>query len=398
MISTVQIISIIVVSVSFLAFLFYILQYAVKQKEMRDRALGGLSSRNGTGMLDSNEYRYRYYAGSNNSPSGFRVEIDAASEGSFKVAREGRFDRLAKRLGITTEIQTGDRDFDEDFFITTSDNEFAQSFFSSSDKRRAIRDIFEKGFNRIEHDGQTMVAICSPFKMDERIDESLLRQLASDLVTLAQRMPHISQAPLWSGPSSTWKTRRILAFSMAILVSILGAAAVFIGLSRYRPFDLLSVFLDSLKWSLPACVVYVALAVSLLKGRSTSHRELVIVVPIALTGLILGGWGGEMVCNGYLDTSEVTTHRARVVLKTESRSKNGTTYRAHVASWRNTGSEKIRVTHAEYRAIRKNQTVLALDTKPGRLGFEWLKEYRLDRGETGGPHSEIASRIADSTQ
>jgi hypothetical protein len=78
--------------------------------------------------------------------------------------------------------------------------------------------------------------------------------------------------------------------------------------------------------------VYAALAVVLLKGRSSSHRELLIAVPIALTGLILGGWGGEMVLNGCLDRSEVANHRAKVLWKSKSTSDNSTTYYTHVES------------------------------------------------------------------
>ena len=369
---------IVAMSVSFLSFIFFIIYFALKQKRMRDKALEKLGSPSGAGRIDSVEYRYRYYPGSKNSPSSFRVEIDAPSDKLFKVAREGGFDRLSKRLGISTEIQTGDRDFDENFYITTNDNKFIQSFFGSSAKRQAVRDIFSNGFNRVEHDGKRMVAICSPFKMDKEIDQSLLTHLASDLIRLGEGMPHVSQSPLWANQSSAWKTNRIMVFSIAFLVSVIGITALVIGLSRYNPLDTFAVFLDSLKWSIPAFVIYAGLAVFLLKGRSSSHRELLVAVPIALTGLILGGWGGEMVLNGYLDRSQTAHHQARVLLKTKSTSDNSTTYYAHVESWRGGGTEKIRISHADYLAIRENRTALALDTKSGRFGFEWLENYRLD--------------------
>ncbi len=286
---------IVAMSVSFLSFILFVIHYALKQKRMRDKALEKLGSPSGTGVLDSVEYRYRYYPGSKNSPSSFRVEIDAPSEKSFKVAREGGFDRLSKRLGISTEVQTGDQDFDENFYITTDDNEFIQSYFSSSAKRQAVRNIINAGFNRVEHDGKRMMAICSPFKIDKEIDQSVLTDLVSDLISLGQQMPHLSQSPVWPNQSPAWKTNRIMIFSTAVLVSVIGTIALVIGMSKYSPFDKLAVFLDSLKWSIPAFIVYAGLAVLLLKGRSSSHRELLIAVSIALTGMILGGWGGEMV-------------------------------------------------------------------------------------------------------
>lgn len=387
---------IVTMSASFLSFILFVIYFALKQKRMRKKAFEKLGSPSGTGRVDSVEYRYRYYPGSKNSPSSFRVEIDTPSDKSFKVTREGGFDRLSKRLGISAEVQIGDQDFDENFYITTNDNEFGQFYFSSSAKRQAIRDIFSAGFNRVEHNGKTIVAICSPFKMDREIDQALLTNLASDLIRLGQQMPRISQSPMWVNQSSAWKTNRTVVFSVTFLVFFISIAALIIGISKYSPFDKLAVFLDSLKWSIPAFIVYAGLAVFLLKGRSSSHRELLIVVSIAIIGLILGGWGGEMALNGYLDKSKTAHHRARVLKKSKSTSKNGTTYYARVESWRGSGTEKIRISHADYRAIRENQTELALDTKSGRFGFEWLEKYRLDNRGTSESSKGAVPEFAGS--
>ena len=94
---TAQRIIIAVMSICFLSIVLLVIRLALKQKRMRGKALEKLSSPNGTGTLDSVEYRYRYYPGSKNSPSSFRVEIDAPSGSSFKVTREGGFDRLSKQ-------------------------------------------------------------------------------------------------------------------------------------------------------------------------------------------------------------------------------------------------------------------------------------------------------------
>jgi hypothetical protein len=364
---------------------------------MRDKALLKLDFPSGTGMIDAVEYRYHYYPGSKNSPSSFRVEIDAPSDISFKVTREGGFDRLSKRLGISAEVQTGDQDFDDNFYITTDDNQFIQAFFGSSEKRQAVRDIFSAGFNRVEHNGKAMVVVCSPFKIDKEIDQSQLTNLASDLIRLGQQMPQISHSPIWMNQSSAWKTSRAVVFSVTFLCFFISIAALIISISKYSPFDKLAVFLDSLKWSIPAFIVYAGLAVFLLKGRSSSHRELLVIISIAIIGLIIGGWGGEMVLNGYLDKSETAHHRVRVLSKSKSTPKNGTTYYARVESWRGSGTEKIKIRHADYRAIRENQTELALDTRSGKFGFEWLEKYSLDNRDTSESPKRTEPKLADSS-
>lgn len=388
---------IVAMSASFFSLILFVIYFASKQKRMRKKAFEKLDSPNGTGKVDSVEYRYRYYPGSKNSPSSFRVEIDVPSDISFKVAREGGFDRLSKRLGISAEVQTGDQDFDDNFYITTDDNEFIQAFFGSSEKRQVVRDIFSAGFNRVEHNGKTMVAVCSPFKMDKEVDQSQLTNLASDLIRLGRQMPQISQSPAWMNQSSAWKTSRTVVFSVTFLFFFISIAALVISISKYSPFDKLAVFLDSLKWSIPAFIVYAGLAVFLLKGRSSSHRELLVIISIAIIGLIIGGWGGEMALNGYLDKSETAHHRVRVLSKSKSTSKNGTTYYAHVESWRRPGTEKIKIRHADYRAIREKQTELALDTKSGKFGFEWLEKYSLDNRDTSESPKRAEPKLADSS-
>jgi hypothetical protein len=103
-----------------------------------------------------------------------------------------------------------------------------------------------------------------------------------------------------------------------------------------------------------------------------------------------------MVLNGYLDKSETAHHRVRVLKKSKSTSKNGTTYYARVESWRKSGTEKIKIRHADYRAIRENQTELALDTKSGKFGFEWLEKYCLDNRDASESHEQSVPKLADS--
>lgn len=127
---------IVMMSVSFLSFILFIMHFALKQKRMREKALEKLGSPSGSGMLNLVEYRYRYYPGSKNSPSSFRVEIDAPSDKSFKVAREGGFDRFSKRIGISTEVQTGIRIL---IRISTSLLMITNSFSPSSAHQRNDR-------------------------------------------------------------------------------------------------------------------------------------------------------------------------------------------------------------------------------------------------------------------
>ena len=140
-------------------------------------------------------------------------------------------------------------------------------------------------------------------------------------------------------------------------------------------------FLYSLDYIIPALILYTFLAVVYLKGRSSSHKDLLINLLIALFGIPLSGYYGVMAINGYSDTSDGTVHEVLVLKKRYTRSKDGQHYYVTTESWRdNRPEEEIRVTSGFYQKAMPKTTVAVISTKPGRLGFEWLYSYGIGGG------------------
>jgi hypothetical protein len=141
---------------------------------------------------------------------------------------------------------------------------------------------------------------------------------------------------------------------------------------------MLRMALDSLYYSLPLCFVLLALAFVLLKGRSRSHREFIIVAMIVLSGIPLSGAGARMFFNGYLDISEPATYTVETVSKYVSRSDDSTSYHLLLSSWRSAGdTEKLSVSSSEFDSVVPGQTRVAVTTKAGRYGYEWVSSYRI---------------------
>lgn len=361
--------------------LFFVLRY---QREQKRKAIGMLEMADGqtmgSAMVEGVEYRWHYYEGSKNNPSFFKVLIDCESEGSFKIAEETGFDKFAERMGINVELKTGDIEFDENYYLTSDHVEFSRMFFDSSKRRQAIREIFGNGFNQVEFDGMEMAAVLSPFKREQPIDDAIVERTAANLIDLIENMPEV---PDILGPAGGgWKARRVIAFAVPGLLLVGGVTLLFLSLAKYTPLDPWRLVFSSLKISLPLLVVYLWLALQLLKGRSTSHRELIIVAIISLTAFPLAGAGSKAFLNASLDTGVATAHRAPVVHKYYSISDDDETYYALVESWREPDStEKITVTSGEYSRIDPGSALITVVTKPGKFGYEWIVQYRIEHYE-----------------
>ena len=139
------------------------------------------------------------------------------------------------------------------------------------------------------------------------------------------------------------------------------------------------VFLATLPWSLLVFVAGGFLLGRTLRGRSTAHREFLLMTAIFVPFLPLGLWGGAMLANEKLDESAVVTHEARMTSKYIEPQKRGAYYYVVLESWRpGQSAETIRVSPEGYRDSREQQ-LWRVGTHAGRLGHEWVTSVELRR-------------------
>ena len=340
-------------------------------------AVGKGRAGSGSGTVDGVEYRYAYTPSSKNRASSLAVWVDCQSEGAYRLSRETGFDRFFKRLGVCCEISTGDDAFDEKFYITTDTVEFAREYFGNPQKREAATRVHGLGFTQLSLGKGGLRAVRSPFNLKKDFDSAMVENVASALVALSRDLPSVRSAGRF-GMGDDWKTRRALAFVVTVLCVACGFAGLLLGLTKYQPLDGLAVLLDSLTWSVPSMLVWGWLCMLLVRGRSSSHRELLVLWVLSLTGVPLAGFGGPATLNGMLDQSAAVEHEATVVDTYISRSDKSTTYYAVVESWRSgRGTEKISVSSWEYGKLKPRESALTVVTKPGRFGYEWLVDSRI---------------------
>ncbi|HLP45078.1 MAG TPA: hypothetical protein VK469_03990 [Candidatus Kapabacteria bacterium] len=379
--SLIEILPVLIVVIAVLAALIGIIVYIIrKQKakiiQLKEQGLLGKGAK-GQGNYEGVDYSYLHFRGGKNAPPFFKVSVKCPSNGDFKITRETRFDRFFKKLGICVELETRDKEFDDNFFITTDTVGFTREYLSKPEKRGAITEIFSKGFKEIKHDGKAaeLTASWNSFPRDRNMEIKTVEEIALLLGQLSREIPNIYEQE--TAENAGWKQKRSIVFAVPIFLLIAGIAGMVIGFSSYRPLDEGKIILNSFKYSLPGLLLFLWAAVQLLKGRSSSHRELITAIFLSLVGFSLAGMGGEITLNGWLDKGKPAVHQARVIAKYRSKNKNSYTYYAIVESWREGQfQEKIKVGRSVYDYLEPVQARMIITTKPGKFGFEWLMDFR----------------------
>jgi hypothetical protein len=327
----------------------------------------------GEGTYEGTTYRYKHFRGTDKAPPYFSITIPCTSSGAFTITPETKFDRFFKKLGVCVEIDTHDPGFDDTFYINTNTIPFTRSFLEKSVNRRSIQALFDLGFNHLKHDGQTLTLTWRNFPRRTQMEVETMEKAVAQLVEQGRNLAKITSFE--TPEPSTWKLKRLFAFAFPILLAVTGIAAMIIALSTYKPLDKGKLFVDSLKYSLPLLVLFTWFSLRLLKGRSSSHRELITVFFIALLAFPLAGFGYRGFLNGALDDSPPAVHQLIVLKKYYKRSKNKYKYYAVVNSWRKPETtERLRIKKSFYNYLQPGSSTISITTKPGKFGYEWIVE------------------------
>jgi len=357
-----------------------------RRQGKRDGFLSGKNGKSkfpgkGKGIYQGIEYTYEYFSGTGDQSSSFKISVACSSEGEFRVVRENAFDVFFKKLGVSREIQTGDPDFDRDFYILTDTVDFATAYFSDEARRRAIRRLFSSGITEVRLNRETLKVQWTPFELSGNPDPAFIEKAVDAMGGLTKEIPRFFRRSV-NPDSSGFKWKRRLGFGVPVFLSIAGGISIVAGMDLYRPLDLAALFIGSLRYSLPCLALFLWLAFLWLRGRASSHRELFILCSLSFSAYLIAGFGGLMVWNGFGDHEEAAVFESvTAVEKYEKKSDSGTTYYVGLRSWRGEGRvERLKIPRNFYGEIIPGKTVMTVSVKPGRLGFEWLYSLRLESG------------------
>ena len=302
--------------------------------------------------------------------------VPTFSIGRFSIRKETFFDNLAKGLGIAVEVQTENPDFDSSFYIDSSTPDYTEDLLSNQQIREEIKQIFEFGrCKSISLDQQMLSASFEVIlrlnlqyeKMSQDVIDNtadLLQRIATSLPRLNAKYPEADKSiKLWI-PAIV----KVLIATM-VICSYIGFAYIS---SQTSVIDKSQLFEYSSIYSLSCFFLCSILVTVILSRRSSSHRELLILLPVSFAAFLVFGYLAVDQINQRLDTASPVFHEELIMTKDVSRSKN-TCYYLNFTSWRKGHSlERIMVSKKMWDDVKGGDTKIRLLTKPGYLSFEWI--------------------------
>ncbi|MEK6244684.1 MAG: tetratricopeptide repeat protein [Pseudomonadota bacterium] len=205
---------------------------------------------------------------------------------------------------------------------------------------------------------------------EEKVDRDP-RDHPGEVLSRPQELSHAGDAAIDSA-SSTFA--RLFAYAPPVVLA-LGGAVVWLS-GRVQALDLV----DSVQAQAPYALVLgagmLAWAAWLLLGRSSAHRDLLMIAAVTLIAIAfaivtVGPW-----LNAKLERSQPTVRVAKVIEKNPH--PRGWEWVLYVESWRQSrGRERIDVDRDTFSRARISTDSLVLGIRSGGLGFEWIESYHL---------------------
>jgi len=311
-------------------------------------------------------------------PPRFKVWIPLKARGYLWIGKETRYDRICKKLGLSTEVEVGIEEFDQNYFIATSHPRFIQTFLLNSTHQEHLNSLFSNGYDELLFDGKKLQARYSEYRRAIPDSGNLQIHTAEPLLrAIGQHLPecffgsstfnyHITK---WL---NQWGGR--VGFSLLILSLIIGAllsAAVTAidksGLFRFS-IGYLAIFLTALLLPL---ILY-------LRSHPIRGSKLLKLILFPLPGLLVLSFGLLGLTNQILDPGPASSYTLQVIDKHSKRNENRTSYYIKVVSWHNPGETVTLPVHEPaYRRLEPKSSTIELIIGDGFFGFEWFSGYRV---------------------
>lgn len=372
-----------------LIIMLYCIRVTMKTSRLSKEKIAGLTAdleadhQGGTlsGTHNDMQYSITLREKGRNTPPSVEIKVPCRSPGDIKISPEGSFDRLAKGIGLSSEVQTGDRFFDEHCYIVAENPNFARAYLSTSGYRQAVMTIMKRKPSSIQIEQTGLKVVFSSFHWEKKLDTPFVTEILDQLQTLGSEFPDVEQT-LYSRahlPRTAAVGKDLVSKLIAVplLCIIPGLVLWWVG-SRYFTPVRYTVYLAGGKVGLFLMLCYTGFAFNALKGRSSAHREIARTFVLSLIGFTLLMIGLMAVGNGLLDQSPATEHDVLIAGKhVNSGSRGGSSYYVELNHWdRGERGFKIKVKSSFYQTVPRNGW-MRLEIKPGYLGYEWINHYEV---------------------
>lgn len=289
----------------------------------------------------------------------------------FRLSREGALDRWFKAVGLASEQQSGDADFDALVYVASDHYGFGRLLKASRDARAAIwallvdndaRSIFSDGRFVWVESGVSQYAPGEP-------ERDALRRLVAALQTIPARSAERSD-----GFALKVLLVEAAAWSIASY-GVLGALELIFTTGTRFPEKARLIWLGLLLAAALFVAIF-ALIAAVLRGSSRGHRIVIESFIVLLLGLPLTGVQAVADLDTALDRAEPSQVAALVERKVERRQRRGQRTRYLELQWPSGEAsapiERITVGALTYNRAREGAPI-TIAVHPGALGIRWIE-------------------------
>ncbi len=284
------------------------------------------------------------------------------SPAPLTLRSEKELDRTGKRLGLNREIQTGDAEFDKTVYLETeAPDALVLAALSDPMTRAGVMKCIALGASEIVLEQTGNLRLTLPLPSEDLITPSHITALLDTLGAAAEAIP-----PLQG------EGRHRSSVSVIPTVAVLGALAAW---PLFYLVDWLwKPIRSDLYWTaffggLLLWLVSIPILARILRGRSTSLRDLATSVIALAFGFPLGGADLLLTLNAVLDGSPPEEHATQVSHRRRRTGKNSA-YFVTVSSWHpGEATIEIQINSSVYSTLAVGQRVV-VTTGKGLFGWE----------------------------
>lgn len=340
----------------------------------------------GIGWLDTNkqlrtasDQLYSMEDSTRNNVRTFRYAVPCAQGVSLRIHRESKWDRFAKKIGLSIEYQFNDPEFDDELYVVSNASAFQAELAENKALRDVVRSLFrDRRLQKIECYGQHVFAL-----YQEKAGQASTGEVQLIVDALYALAGSLGAAKLKS--ASRWDAYQL----RAALLAALSTALLSLGLVEFIR-DYVSapeqIMLDAkdlavFSTACAAVVLFVMMTatVALLRGSSYAHVILAEVIISGGIGLMLGGYFITRDINLSFDQSAQQMAQAditRMRTWTSSGKYRRTYYELYLKDrdGRCRLPDKIKVSYKIYK-MAQGQKTLTMGIRNGALGYRWVEGY-----------------------
>ena len=245
----------------------------------------------------------------------------------FKIAAEKDFNRILKRWGLSSEIQTGDVSFDDQYYIGSDHLYFNRALCADKQIRHFIHEIMSKypTIQEIVCDGHKIYIKSKAKAIEPNLEVvELLHKLAEKIKPVSQ----VSKFQSYKDPY-VFKLLIFESISFALLFYAFESFFEIMVVDHYALEAGYEIYIPGAVFGLVVVTLLVLAFIKLFRESARSHYILSINIIIILCSSPFWGTKTFIDLNKYLDKSTVVEKRIvidRKEVKTHRSRRGGTTY------------------------------------------------------------------------